>query len=66
MLSIPVCRVVSAVFVVSVFPDLDIHASANDENVVFRDATHKRGWLSLEGDEFSFFTNIGWAVAEDD
>ena len=45
---------------VSIFPDLGIHVSANDENVVFKDITHKIG-----GNEFSFFTNIGRAVADD-
>ena len=30
MLSIPILRVVKAVFVVSVFPDLGIHIPAND------------------------------------
>ena len=50
-----------AVFVVSVFPNLGIHVSANDENVVFRDTT-----LIVEGDEFSFSTNIDRPVAGDD
>ena len=40
MLPIPIWRVVEDVFVVSVFPDLGIHVSANDKHVVFRDATH--------------------------
>ena len=42
---------------VPVFPYLGIHVSANDENVVFRDATHKRGQL--------IFTNFGRAVTGD-
>ena len=50
---------------VCVFPNLGIHVSANNEDVVFRDATNKRAWLVIEGDEFSFFTNISWAVAGD-
>ena len=51
---------------VSVFANLDIHVSTNDENVVFRDAANKRGKLIIEGDEFSFFTYISRAVAGDD
>ena len=42
MLSISAWRGVYTEFVVFVFPNLDIHVSANDENVVFRDATNKR------------------------
>ena len=41
MFSISVWRVVLAEFVVSVFTNLGIHVSANDENVVFWDATNK-------------------------
>ena len=52
-----------AVFVVSVSPYLGSHVSANDENVVFRDVMNKRGELIVEGDKFSFFTNLGRAVA---
>ena len=66
MFSISIRRVVLAVFVVSVFPYLGIHVSANDENVVFRDAMNKRGELIVEGDDFSFLTNLGRAVAGDD
>ena len=62
MLSISVWRVVLAEFVVSVFPNLGIHVSANNEDDVFRDATNKRGQLITEGDEFSFFSK---AVAGD-
>ena len=40
MLSIPIWRFVLAVFVVSVFPYLDIHVSANEEQVVFRNTTY--------------------------
>ena len=42
-MSISVWRVVLAEFVVSVFPNLGIHVSANDKNVDFRDATNKWG-----------------------
>ena len=51
---------------VSVLTNLGIHVSANDENVVFRDTTSKRGLLIIKGDEFIFFTDIGRAVAGDD
>ena len=44
---------------------MDIHVSANDENVVFRDAMNNSGELIVEGDKFSFFTNIGRAVTGD-
>ena len=40
MLSIPIWRAVSAVFVVSVFPYLGILVSANDLHIVFRNATY--------------------------
>ena len=43
MLSISVWRVVYAEFVVYVFPNLGIRVSADDKNIVFRDATNKRG-----------------------
>ena len=32
----------------------------------FLDTTHKRGQLIVEGDDFSFFTNIGRVLAGDD
>ena len=66
MLSISVRRVVLAVCVVSVSPYLGNHVSADDENVVFRDAMNKRGELIVEGDDLSFFTNLGRAVTGDD
>ena len=43
MLSISAWRVVLTEFVVYVFTELGIHISANDEKVVFRDATDNRG-----------------------
>ena len=36
-----------AVFVVSVFPDFDIHVSTIDENVIFRDATYNHIYQPL-------------------
>ena len=51
---------------VSVFPNLGIHVSANDEDVVFLVATNiiEGNEFIREGDEFSFF--LGRAVAGDD
>ena len=43
MLLISVWRIVKAEFVVYIFTDLGIHVSANDENVVFWNATNKSG-----------------------
>ena len=40
MLSIPIWCIMKAVFAVSVFPDLGIHISANDQYVVFRKSAH--------------------------
>ena len=47
---------------VYVFTNLGIRVSTNDENAVFRDTTKKGGQLIIEGDEVSFFANIGRAV----
>ena len=64
MLLISVWQVVLAAFFVYVFTYLVIHVSTDDKNV-FWDAINKGGLFVIEGDEVSFVTNIGRAVAGD-